>query len=182
MKFEKLAIPEVILLKPQVYSDNRGFFFESYNHSNFEEIIGQKINFVQDNHSLSYKGVLRGLHYQLNPRAQGKLVRVIKGEVFDIAVDIRRKSPTFGKWISALLSAENNEQLWIPPGFAHGFLCLSDSCEFLYKTTDYYSPASERCIIWSDESLAINWPSKNKFIISDKDKVGLKLDEADLFL
>ena len=145
MKATRLEIPDVILFEPKVFGDERGFFYESFNQQTFNQLTGLNIQFVQDNHSKSQKGVLRGLHYQLPPKAQGKLVRVVQGEVFDVAVDIRKDSPTFGKWVSAILSAENKQQLWIPEGFAHGFLTLSETAEFLYKTTDYYAPEMERC-------------------------------------
>lgn len=168
MKVTSLTIPDVLLIEPQVFSDDRGFFFESFNQNKFEEAVGRKINFVQDNHSKSVKGVLRGLHYQLPPKAQGKLVRVIQGEVFDVAVDIRKSSPTFGKWVGVALSGDNKKQLWIPEGFAHGFLTLSDTAEFLYKTTDFYSQMHERGILWSDESIGINWPDI-KVTLSQKD-------------
>ena len=161
MKAIPLKIPEVILFEPKVFGDERGIFFESFNQKAFEEATGLKISFVQDNHSKSQKGVLRGLHYQLPPMAQGKLVRVVQGEVFDVAVDIRKSSPTFGKWVGALISAENKHQLWIPEGFAHGFITLSESAEFLYKTTNYYSPEHEGSIIWNDSHLAIDWPDIN---------------------
>ena len=166
------AIPDVLLLEPKVFGDARGFFYESFNARVFEEATGVKTNFVQDNHSKSSRGVLRGLHYQVqNP--QGKLVRVAQGEVFDVVVDIRRGSPTFGKWVGELLSADNKCQLWIPPGLAHGFLVLSDSAEFLYKTTDYYAPAHERCIAWNDPELAIEWPNIGVApSLSAKDAVG----------
>ena len=158
MKATPLAIPEVILIEPTVYTDERGFFFESFNHKKFEEAIGYSVNFVQDNHSKSTKGVLRGLHYQLPPKAQGKLVRVTQGEVFDVAVDIRKDSPTFGKWVGEKLSAENKKQLWVPEGFAHGFLTLSETAEFLYKTTEYYFPSVERCIRFDNLEINIKWP------------------------
>lgn len=153
------AIPEVLILEPKVFGDERGFFFESFNQADFEAVTGlHGLQFVQDNHSKSVKGVLRGLHFQTPPKAQGKLVRVVHGAVFDVAVDIRRASPTFGQWVGVELSAENKKQLWIPPGFAHGFLTLSDTAEFLYKTTDVYSPAHEKAIRWDDPHLAIDWP------------------------
>lgn len=182
MNFTKLAIPEVILLEPKIYSDNRGSFFESFNHDNFEKTIEQKVNFVQDNQSCSHKGVLRGLHYQLNPKAQGKLVRILSGEVFDVAVDIRKNSPTFGKWIGAILSAENKKQLWIPAGFAHGFLSLADSSQMLYKTTDYYAPEFERSILWSDHQIGIEWPSIDDIKIADKDAAGTSLIQAEVYV
>ncbi|MES2823716.1 MAG: dTDP-4-dehydrorhamnose 3,5-epimerase [Pseudomonadota bacterium] len=152
-------IPDVKIFEPKVFGDNRGFFFESFSQKIFAEATGLTREFVQDNHSKSQKGVLRGLHYQLPPMAQGKLVRVTQGEVFDVAVDIRKSSPTFGKWVGVILSAENNRQLWVPEGFAHGFLTLSETAEFLYKTTNYYAPGSEGSIIWNDSTIGINWPS-----------------------
>ncbi len=173
MRAIPLAIPEVVLIEPRVFGDDRGFFFESFNQRAFSEATGlDNIHFVQDNHSKSSKNVLRGLHYQLPPKAQGKLVRVAAGEVFDVAVDIRRGSPTFGYWVGELLSAENRRQLWIPPGFAHGFLVTSDSAEFLYKTTEYYAPEYERCIRWDDASLGIKWPLLSRPAISAKDAAG----------
>lgn len=176
-----LAIPEVFLFTPKVFGDDRGFFYESYNAPIFAEVTGLQPNFVQDNHSRSTKGVLRGLHYQLPPHAQGKLVRVVQGEVFDVAVDIRRSSPTFGKWVGAVLSADNKQQLWIPPGFAHGFVTLSDTAEFLYKTTDLYSPRSERCIAWDDPEVGIEWPIDFTPSLSGKDQLGVALADAELF-
>lgn len=158
MKATPTKIPDVFVIEPRVFADERGFFFESFNEKAFNEATGNQLAFVQDNHSKSVKGVLRGLHYQLPPKAQGKLVRVVQGEVFDAAVDIRKDSPTYGQWVAEILSAENKKQLWIPPGFAHGFLTLSDTAEFLYKTTDYWSPEHERAIIWNDETLKIEWP------------------------
>ncbi len=158
MKGTQTKIPDVWIIEPRVFGDERGFFFESFNEKAFNEATGNKLPFVQDNHSKSAKGVLRGLHYQLPPKAQGKLVRVVQGEVFDVAVDIRKDSPTYGQWVGEVLSAENKKQLWIPPGFAHGFLTLSDTAEFLYKTTDYWSPEHERAILWNDASLKIDWP------------------------
>ena len=169
MKATSLAIPEVILFEPTVFTDERGFFFESFNHKKFEEAVGYSVNFVQDNHSKSTKGVLRGLHYQLPPMAQGKLVRVTQGEVFDVAVDIRKNSPTFGKWVGEKLSANNKKQLWVPEGFAHGFLTLSDTAEFLYKVTNYYSTEHEQCIVWNDADISIQWGINNP-ILSNKDK------------
>ena len=176
-----LAIPDVFLFTPKVFGDERGFFYESFNANVFSEVTGQRPDFVQDNHSRSVKGVLRGLHYQLPPHAQGKLVRVVQGEVFDVAVDIRRSSPTFGKWVGAVLSAENKNQLWIPPGFAHGFVTLSETAEFLYKTTDFYSPSSERCIAWDDLAIGIEWPIDSTPSLSGKDQLGLALADAELF-
>lgn len=178
MQATRLAIPDVVLLAPKTFGDERGFFFESFNRRAFEEATGLAPDFVQDNHSRSVKGVLRGLHYQLPPKAQGKLVRVVVGEVFDVAVDIRRNSPTFGKWVGEVLSAENKRQMWIPPGFAHGFLTLSDMAEFLYKTTDYYSPEHERCIAWNDPDLAIAWPLHGVPQLSGKDACGTPLAGA----
>lgn len=174
------SLPEVIILEPKVFGDERGFFYESFNAKKFEEATGLCPNFVQDNHSKSSKGVLRGLHYQIQ-QAQGKLVRVIAGEVFDIAVDCRRSSPRFGQWTSAILSAENKRQMWIPEGFAHGFLVLSDSAEFLYKTTDYWAPEHERCIAWNDPQLAIDWPLQAAPSLSAKDQLGRLLAEAETF-
>lgn len=167
-------IADVLILEPKVFGDTRGFFFESYHQRDFEAATGlHGITFVQDNHSRSRRGVLRGLHYQLPPKAQGKLVRVVRGAVFDVAVDIRRDSPTFGRWVGVELSDSNHRQLWIPPGFAHGFLVLSDEADFLYKTTDYYSPAHERCIRWDDPTLAIAWPLAGAApIVSAKDAAG----------
>lgn len=179
MKATRLAIPDVILFEPKVFGDDRGFFFESFNHAQFEEAIGRKVSFAQDNHSKSAKNVLRGLHYQIQ-QPQGKLVRVVAGEVFDVAVDIRKNSPTFGKWVGETLTAENKKQLWVPEGFAHGFTVLSDSAEFLYKTTDYYAPQHERCIIWDDATLGIRWPLIEEPILSAKDARGLPLALAEV--
>ncbi|WP_444757446.1 dTDP-4-dehydrorhamnose 3,5-epimerase [Pseudomonas sp. A014] len=174
------AIPEVLIIEPKVFGDSRGFFFESFNARTFAERTGVHAEFVQDNHSRSQQGVLRGLHYQLqNP--QGKLVRVTLGEVLDVAVDIRRGSPTFGRWVSARLSAENHRQMWIPAGFAHGFVVLSESADFLYKTTDYYNPAAERCIRWDDPQLAIDWQLTSAPLLSAKDQAGVLLQDAELF-
>jgi dTDP-4-dehydrorhamnose 3,5-epimerase len=180
VKATPTAIPDVIVLEPRVFGDERGFFFESFNARAFTEATGLKRDFVQDNHSRSQRGVLRGLHYQLQS-AQGKLVRVVQGEVFDVAVDIRRRSPTFGRWVGVHLSAENKRQLWIPEGFAHGFLVLSESAECLYKTTDYYAPEHERCIRWNDPDLAIDWPLKDAPQLSAKDQAGSAFKDADLF-
>ena len=177
MTFTRLAIPEVILFEPKVFGDDRGFFFESFNQRNFEEAVGKKVSFVQDNHSRSVKNVLRGLHYQIQ-QPQGKLVRVVRGAVFDVAVDIRKSSPTFGRWVGAELSEDNQHQLWVPPGFAHGFLVLSDMADFLYKTTDYYAPQYERSILWNDSDLNIDWPIGEP-ILSNKDRQGLKFNSAD---
>jgi dTDP-4-dehydrorhamnose 3,5-epimerase len=173
-------LPEVLIIEPKVFRDERGFFYESFNAKTFAEETGVTTPFVQDNHSRSQKGVLRGLHYQIE-NAQGKLVRVTAGSVFDIAVDIRRSSPHFGEWFGLELSAENAKQLWIPPGFAHGFVVLSDHAEFLYKTTDYYTPSAERCIRWDDPDLAIDWRLSEAPTLSAKDQVGKLLKEADLF-
>ena len=176
MKATPLAIADVYLVEPQVFGDDRGFFFESFNHARFEAAVGRQVKFVQDNHSKSARGVLRGLHFQA-PNPQGKLVRVTQGEVFDVAVDIRRDSPTFGLWVGETLSAENKKQLWIPEGLAHGFLVLSETAEFLYKTTDYYAPAHEGCLHWDDPTLAIKWPLDGTPTLSSKDQNGLLLTE-----
>jgi dTDP-4-dehydrorhamnose 3,5-epimerase len=168
MKVTATAIPDVLIIEPRVFADERGFFFESFNQQAFDEAVGSKIVFVQDNHSKSAKNVLRGLHYQYN-RPQGKLVRVVEGEVFDVAVDIRPNSDTFGQWVGEILSAESKRQLWIPTGFAHGFLVLSETAQLLYKTTDYYAPEFERAIAWSDSTLNIRWPLNGKPILSSKD-------------
>jgi dTDP-4-dehydrorhamnose 3,5-epimerase len=173
-------LPGVLILEPRVFGDERGFFFESFNARAFAEATGLQCEFVQDNHSRSQRGVLRGLHYQVQ-QAQGKLVRVSAGEVFDVAVDLRRSSPTFGKWVGTLLSAENKRQLWVPAGFAHGFVVLSEFAEFLYKTTDYYAPKHERCIRWDDPSLAIDWPLDGVPQLSAKDQAGLSFAEAQVF-
>jgi dTDP-4-dehydrorhamnose 3,5-epimerase len=158
MKVTSTALPEVLILEPRVFGDERGFFFESYNRRVFNEAVGCEVDFVQDNHSRSARGVLRGLHYQLPPHSQGKLVRVTQGCVFDVAIDVRRSSPRFGHWVSTEISSKNNRQFWIPPGFAHGFLVLSETADFLYKTTSYYSPEAERAVLWNDRTLAIEWP------------------------
>jgi dTDP-4-dehydrorhamnose 3,5-epimerase len=180
MKYTPLLIPDVILFEPKVFGDERGFFMESFNQRIFEQAVGRAVNFVQDNHSKSSKNVLRGLHYQIkNP--QGKLVRVTRGEVFDVAVDIRKNSPTFGQWVGEILSAENKKQLWVPEGFAHGFLTLSDTAEFLYKTTDYYSPEFERCIRWDDNEVDIDWPIQVLPLVSEKDRVGSEINSAEVF-
>ena len=181
MQFEKLAIPDVVLFTPKVFGDERGFFFESFNQNVFEQAPGTAPAFVQDNHSKSVRGVLRGLHYQLPPHAQGKLVRVVQGAVFDVAVDIRRSSPTFGCWVGALLSADNKRQLWIPPGFAHGFVTLSDTAEFLYKTTDFYAPGAERAIIWNDPTIGVDWGYDGTPVLSGKDQQALPLAQAEVF-
>lgn len=182
MKIIDTKIPEVKIIEPRVFGDDRGFFFESFNQQQFEAAIGYPVNFVQDNHSKSSKGVLRGLHYQLPPHAQGKLVRCVVGEVFDVAVDIRKSSPTFGQWVGVHLSAENKRQLWIPEGFAHGFVTLSDTAEFLYKTTNYYFAISDRGIQWNDSQLGVAWPIENlTLILSDKDKLQPNLEKAEFF-
>ena len=181
MKVIKTAIPDVLVIEPKVFGDQRGFFYESFNQKFFREETGLDVTFVQDNHSRSNRGVLRGLHYQLPPAAQGKLVRCVVGEVFDVAVDIRRSSSTFGQWVGEHLSAENKRQLWIPPGFAHGFLVLSETAEFLYKATDYYAPDHERAILWDDELLAVAWPGVSSPLVSEKDRMAPRLESADLF-
>nr|WP_314522789.1 dTDP-4-dehydrorhamnose 3,5-epimerase [uncultured Lelliottia sp.] len=170
MNVIKTDIPDVLIFEPKVFGDDRGFFFESFSQKVFEEAVGRKVQFVQDNHSKSCKGVLRGLHYQLEPHAQGKLVRCVAGEVFDVAVDIRKDSSTFGKWVGVTLSADNKRQLWIPEGFAHGFLVMSDVAEFVYKTTNYYHPASDRGLMWDDRTIGVNWPITAELILSEKDK------------
>ena len=180
MQVVQTAIPEVLIIEPQVFGDERGFFFESFNQQKFESLTGVKANFVQDNHSKSAVNVLRGLHYQIQ-QPQGKLVRVVAGEVFDVAVDLRRQSKTFGKWVGVVLSGENKRQLWVPPGFAHGFVVLKDGTEFLYKTTDYYAPQHERCIRWDDPEIGIEWPLAGEPVLSGKDKLGLALSQAEVF-
>lgn len=180
MKASPLGIPDVLLFEPKVFGDDRGFFFESFNQCLFEQYVGGQVTFVQDNHSRSARNVLRGLHYQIR-QPQGKLVRVVAGEVFDVAADIRRSSPTFGRWVGHLLSAENKKQLWVPEGFAHGFLVLSDYAEFLYKTTDYWAPEHERCIAWNDRTLSIDWPLQGEPMLSAKDRQGSTLAAAELF-
>ena len=175
-----LSIPDVIVIEPKVFGDDRGFFFESFNHAKFEAAIGRQVNFVQDNHSRSMQGVLRGLHYQIQ-QPQGKLVRVVAGSVFDVAVDLRRSSPTFGKWVGEVLSADNKKQLWIPEGFAHGFVVLSESAEFLYKTTDYWAPEFERSVLWNDTDLNISWPIMTPPLLSGKDANGATLKAAEVF-
>lgn len=180
MQAIRLAIPDVVLIEPKVFGDDRGFFFESFNQAQFENAIGRPATFVQDNHSRSAKHVLRGLHYQIQ-QPQGKLVRVVQGEVFDVAVDLRKSSPTFGQWVGEILSAENKRQVWIPEGFAHGFVVLSDTAEFLYKTTDYYAPAYERSIAWDDPAIGIQWPAGVAPILSAKDAQGQALAQAEVF-
>lgn len=181
MKAQPLAIPEVILFTPQVFGDERGFFMESFNARSFAAATGCELRFVQDNHSRSQRGVLRGLHYQLPPHAQGKLVRVVTGTVFDVAVDLRRSSSTFGQWVGHVLSADNRQQLWIPPGFAHGFLTLTDTADFLYKTTAYYAPTCERTIAWDDPAIGIEWPTAGEPLMSDKDRKAAAFGKADVF-
>lgn len=180
MKVTATKLPQVLLLEPQIFGDERGFFFESYNKAALAEAAGIQAEFVQDNHSRSAKHVLRGLHYQIH-QPQGKLVRVAAGKVFDVAVDLRRGSSSFGRWVGCYLSAKNKRQLWVPEGFAHGFLVLSDSAEFLYKTTDYYAPEYERCIRWDDPDLAIDWPLEKAPLVSAKDQAGCAFKEAELF-
>ncbi|MDZ4130739.1 MAG: dTDP-4-dehydrorhamnose 3,5-epimerase [Hydrogenophaga sp.] len=181
MKAQPLAIPEVILFTPQVFGDERGFFMESSNARAFAAATGCEPRFVQDNHSRSQRGVLRGLHYQLPPHAQGKLVRVVSGAVFDVAVDLRRTSPTFSQWVGQVLSADNHHQLWIPPGFAHGFLTLTETADFIYKTTDFYHPASERAVAWNDPALGIQWPTVGEPLVLDKDRQANTLGATDVF-
>ena len=180
MQAIQTSIPEIIIFEPKIFGDDRGFFYESFNQKVFEEATGLTANFVQDNHSKSAKNVLRGLHYQIQ-QPQGKLVRVTSGEVFDVAVDIRKSSPTFGQYVGVHLSAENKSMLWVPPGFAHGFVVLSETAEFLYKTTDFYAPQFERCISWSDPDIAIEWPIEGSPLLSAKDQQGANLNEAELF-
>lgn len=180
MKAIPTAIPDVLIIEPKVFGDDRGFFFESYNHKVFCEATGLNPHFVQDNHSKSGRNVLRGLHYQIQ-QAQGKLVRAVQGEVFDVAVDLRKGSNTFGQWVGERLSAENKRQMWIPAGFAHGFVVLSETAEFVYKTTDYYAPQFERCIAWNDPELAIDWPLKGEVSLSAKDAAGALFSQADHF-
>ena len=173
-------IPEVLILEPRVFGDARGFFFESFNARDFAQATGLAVDFVQDNHSKSAQGVLRGLHYQIH-HPQGKLVRVVQGEVFDVAVDMRQSSPTFGRWVGVHLSADNHRQLWVPPGFAHGFVVTSDSAEFLYKTTDYWYPEHERSLLWSDPAVGVQWPLQGQPLLAAKDQAGLLLKDAQKF-
>jgi dTDP-4-dehydrorhamnose 3,5-epimerase len=182
MKIIPATIPEVLVIEPKVFGDARGFFLESFNQRIFNQITGLDVQFVQDNHSHSQQGVLRGLHYQIQ-QPQGKLVQVIRGAVFDVAVDIRRSSPTFGQWVGVTLTEANHHQLWIPPGFAHGFYVLSEYADFLYKTTDYYAPEFERCIAWNDKGIGIQWPFIGTMqpVISDKDRRGVALADAQVF-
>lgn len=181
MKVISTAIPDVLVIEPKVFGDARGFFFESFNGKAFDDAVGRHVEFVQDNHSRSSKGVLRGLHYQIE-QPQGKLVRVVRGAVFDVAVDIRKSSPTFGQWVGVELSEDNHKQLWVPVGFAHAFLVLSETADFLYKTTDFYAPAHERCIVWNDPTLAIAWPDIAMApLLSAKDAAGATLTDASVF-
>lgn len=178
----QLAIPDVVLLEPKVFADERGFFYESFNQKSFEEATNLSPTFVQGNHTRSIKGVLRGLHYQISPKAQDKLVRVVQGEVFDVAVDIRKSSLTFGQWVGETLTAENKKQLWIPEGFAHGFITLSKTAEFLYATTQYYAPECERCIAWNDPTIGIDWPTDIEPLLSAKDQQGFLIQNAEVFI
>lgn len=180
MKITPTHLPEVLLIEPIVFGDERGFFYESFSQRVLDEAVGRHIAFVQDNHSKSQRGVLRGLHFQMPPHAQGKLVRVVQGEVFDVAVDIRKNSPHFGQWIGVHLSAENKHQLWIPEGFAHGFLTLSKTAELVYKTTSYYASQFEKCIRWNDETLKIDWPTVDAMLMSNKDSTASFFSECDL--
>lgn len=180
MRFTRLSIPDVLRIEPRVFSDARGEVYESFHQARFEEAVGRKLDFVQDNHSTSLRNVLRGLHYQIR-QTQGKLVRVVAGSIFDVAVDLRCSSPTFGQWTGEILSAGNKAQLWVPEGFAHGFLVLSESAEVVYKLTDYYAPAHERCIAWNDPALGIAWPIKEAPLVSAKDEQGTSLEDAELF-
>ncbi len=180
MKATPLAIPDVVLIEPKVFGDDRGFFFESFNQARFEEAIGKPAQFVQDNHSRSARNVLRGLHYQIR-QTQGKLVRVVAGEVFDVAVDIRRHSPTFGRWVGEILSAGNKKQLWVPEGFAHGFVVLSESADFLYKTTGYYAPEHERSLLWNDPALNIAWPFAGEPKLAARDAAAKPLHQIEVF-
>lgn len=181
MLIERTALPELLVLTPRFFRDERGFFTESYNKQAFAEAVGSDVEFVQDNHSCSTKGVLRGLHYQLPPNGQGKLVRAVVGEIFDVAVDVRRGSPTFGKWVGVRLSAENGKQLWIPEGFAHGFLTLSERAEVLYKATAYYAPGSEGSVAWNDRDIGIEWPDSAPPLLSPKDLAAPALADAEIF-
>lgn len=180
MQIKATKIPDVIIIEPKVFGDSRGFFFESYNENRFADVIGRKVKFVQDNHSQSSKNVVRGLHYQIQ-QPQAKLVRVVSGQVFDVAVDLRRSSATFGQWVGAILSAENKQQLWIPAGFAHGFMVMSESAEFLYKATDYWAPEYERTVRWDDPEIGIDWPLQGEPVLSPKDRQGLSLTDAETY-
>jgi dTDP-4-dehydrorhamnose 3,5-epimerase len=181
MRVTPTDLPDVLVLEPAVFGDDRGFFLESYNQRRFEEAVGRNLSFVQDNHSRSSKGVLRGLHFQLPPSAQGKLIRVVAGAIFDVAVDVRRSSPTFGRWVGAELSAENRRQLWIPEGFAHGFLTLTDTADVLYKASNFYSPADEGSVIWNDPAIGIEWPLEGDPLLSGKDAAAPLLADATTF-
>ncbi len=181
MIIKSTVLSDVVIIEPKVFGDARGFFYESFNQAKFETAIGRSVNFVQDNHSRSAKNVLRGLHYQIQ-QPQGKLVRVVEGEVFDVALDIRKSSPTFGQWVGEFLSAENKRMMWVPEGFAHGFIVLSEVAEFLYKTTDYYAPAYERSIIWNDPAIGIQWPVNDEPILSSKDQQAHTLATAEYFV
>jgi len=181
MKVYELDISDIKIIIPDIFIDKRGYFYESFNNKKFNELIGLNVSFVQDNRSSSTQGVLRGLHYQLPPSSQGKLINVTKGEILDVAVDIRKSSPSFGKYVSCVLSSENKKQLWIPEGFAHGFLTLSSEAEVFYKTTNYYSPSDERCLLWNDDKLNINWPNDHKISLSEKDLDGSKLINSEVF-
>ena len=181
MDIIQTRIPDVLVIEPKVFGDERGFFLESFNQQKFQEKTGIKAQFVQDNHSRSARNVLRGLHYQIE-QTQGKLVRVVLGEVYDVAVDIRKSSPTFGQWTGCLLTEANKRQLWIPPGFAHGFVVLSEVADFLYKTTDYYAPEYERCILWNDPQINIDWKITDEPILSAKDRAGVPLEQAEVFV
>jgi dTDP-4-dehydrorhamnose 3,5-epimerase len=180
MKATPTSIPDVLIIEPKVFGDNRGFFFESFNQEAFNNAVGQDVRFVQDNHSRSAKGVLRGLHYQIQ-QPQGKLVRVVRGAVFDVAVDLRKSSSTFGQWVGVELSEDNNRQLWVPAGFAHGFVVLSENAEFLYKTTDYYAPEFERSVMWNDPDIGVNWPVDYEPHLSGKDQKALSLHNSEVF-
>jgi len=181
MNIYKTELQEVLVIEPNVFEDDRGFFYESFNHATFENLTDQTINFVQDNHSKSSKGVLRGLHYQIPPFAQDKLVRVTRGKIFDVAVDIRKSSPTFKQWVGVILSEENKKQLWIPKGFAHGFLTLSDFAEVQYKTSNYYSKECDRSILWNDKDISIKWPTEKKIVLSNKDMHASSVNSGDIF-
>ena len=181
MKSTKLRFPEVLLLEPDIFKDERGFFYESFNQDKFDKVTGKKISFVQDNYSKSKKNTLRGLHYQVPPMSQGKLVSVLQGEVFDVVVDLRKSSPSFGKFVCEILNSVTKKQLWVPEGFAHGFLVTSDFAEVMYKTTNFYSPNHERSIIWSDQDLSINWPKQSNILLSDKDKNASSFADTNFF-
>lgn len=181
MKAIPTAIADVLVIEPAVFGDARGAFFESWNRRAFASVVGGDVDFVQDNHSVSARGVLRGLHYQLDPHAQGKLVRVVAGEVFDVAVDLRRSSPTFGRWVGERLSAANRRMMWIPRGFAHGFLVVSDMAEFLYKTSDYYAPREERTLLWNDPAVGVQWPLAGAPVLKPRDAAGTPLADAETF-